>query len=153
MTQDKTSKYIFTIVGIVAAIGILSLFLELNIGEGNDISGQVVVLTDTDGDGLSDYQERRLGTDPNDVDTDGDSVSDGEEVAAGTDPNVFDNSPDLDLLEGDDYFVEGDDYFVRRGLSYMADDDDAPEADAYIFDEEYPKPSNANISNMSRVFR
>ena len=129
MAQDKTSMYLISIVGIVAAIGILSLFLELNIGEGNDISGQVIALTDTDGDGLSDYQERRLGTDPNDVDTDGDGVSDEEEVAAGTDPNVRNN--------------------------YMADDDDAPEADTYIFDEgwEYPKPSNASISNMSRVFR
>ena len=100
MTQDKTSMYIFTIVGIVAAMGVLTLLLNTNIEEGNDISGQAIVLTDTDGDGLSDYQERRLGTDPNDVDTDGDHVSDGEEVAEGTDPNIYNS---LDLLEGDDY--------------------------------------------------
>ena|SRR3989338_5446117 len=126
MTQDKTSMYIFTIVGIVAAMGVLTLLLNTNIEEGNDISGQAIVLTDTDGDGLSDYQERRLGTDPNDVDTDGDHVSDGEEVAEGTDPNIYNS---LDLLEGDDYH------------------------DAEDEGREYPKPSNASISNMSRVFR
>jgi len=36
---------------------------------------------DTDGDGLSDAEEQRLGTDPLEVDTDGDGFSDGVEVA------------------------------------------------------------------------
>ncbi len=35
---------------------------------------------DTDGDGLSDVHERRIGTDPNNPDTDGDGLKDGEEV-------------------------------------------------------------------------
>lgn len=42
--------------------------------------------TDTDGDGLTDYQEEELGTDPALEDTDGDDRPDGEEVEAGTDP-------------------------------------------------------------------
>jgi hypothetical protein len=41
---------------------------------------------DTDGDGLSDEEEAKLGTDPNNVDTDGDGVQDGGELNAGTDP-------------------------------------------------------------------
>lgn len=37
-------------------------------------------LIDSDGDGLSDLQERLLGTDPNNPDTDGDGLTDGEEI-------------------------------------------------------------------------
>ena len=47
-------------------------------------------LADTDGDGLSDYDEVRThATNPLLKDTDGDGASDGDEVAAGTDPNSF----------------------------------------------------------------
>jgi len=35
---------------------------------------------DSDGDGLSDKEERRIGTDPHNPDTDGDGLSDGDEV-------------------------------------------------------------------------
>lgn len=41
---------------------------------------------DTDGDGLTDPQEARFGTNPLDGDSDGDGVNDSNEVAAGTDP-------------------------------------------------------------------
>jgi len=41
---------------------------------------------DRDGDGLSDREEARLGTDPDNPDTDGDGIGDGEEVRQGTDP-------------------------------------------------------------------
>jgi hypothetical protein len=41
---------------------------------------------DSDGDGLSDREERRLGTDPGDPDTDHDGTGDGAEVRVGTDP-------------------------------------------------------------------
>lgn len=41
---------------------------------------------DSDGDGLTDAQEERFGTDPGDGDSDGDTVNDSNEVAAGTDP-------------------------------------------------------------------
>jgi hypothetical protein len=42
--------------------------------------------TDTDGDGLLDWQEALWGTDPNNPDTDGDGTRDGQEVAEGRDP-------------------------------------------------------------------
>jgi hypothetical protein len=43
---------------------------------------------DPDNDGLTNFEEQSVGTDPNDADTDGDGVSDGDEVDAGTDPLV-----------------------------------------------------------------
>ena len=49
---------------------------------------------DTDGDGLTDGQERRHRSDPNDPDTDGDGLSDGDEGANGTDPTQVDTDGD-----------------------------------------------------------
>lgn len=89
---------------------------------------------DTDGDGLSDAQERFEGTDPLNPDTDGDGLSDGEEVLThgsdplnpdtdgdgmpdgwevryGTDPLVFDawDDPDRDGLYNYDEYQCGTD--------------------------------------------
>jgi hypothetical protein len=50
---------------------------------------------DSDGDGLSDWEESLWGTDINNPDTDGDGTIDGEEVNLGRDPNL--KGPD-DLL-------------------------------------------------------
>jgi len=51
---------------------------------------------DTDGDGLSDFDElKKHGTDPTNQDTDGDTVSDGEEVNGSR--CLSPNSPDTDL--------------------------------------------------------
>lgn len=60
--------------------------------------GQSVVSGDTDGDGLSDADEARRGTNPRDRDTDKDGLTDGEEV------NVYKTDPlnsdsDFDLLK------------------------------------------------------
>ena len=49
---------------------------------------------DSDGDGLSDGEEEELGTDPLDEDTDGDGLSDGEEIDLGLDPLSTDSDGD-----------------------------------------------------------
>lgn len=49
---------------------------------------------DADGDGLSDDEERDLGTDPNASDTDGDGLSDLDELDLGTDPTRADTDGD-----------------------------------------------------------
>jgi hypothetical protein len=49
---------------------------------------------DTDGDGISDYQEISLGTNPSVVDTDGDGLSDSQEIQAGTNPLAADTDGD-----------------------------------------------------------
>lgn len=57
---------------------------------------------DTDNDGLSDYEEYVLGTNPVDYDTDGDGIPDGWEVMAGLDPlNGKDGDGDNDNTDGD----------------------------------------------------
>lgn len=56
---------------------------------GTTISAEVsvtVVVHDADGDGLTDYAETLLGTDPSKVDTDGDGYGDGAEVQSGGNP-------------------------------------------------------------------
>jgi hypothetical protein len=50
---------------------------------------------DSDGDGLTDAQERALGTDPNDADTDDDTLTDGDEVNVyRTNPSTVDSDAD-----------------------------------------------------------
>jgi MYXO-CTERM domain-containing protein len=59
--------------------------------------------TDTDSDGLTDTQEKVLGTDPNNADSDGDGLKDGVEV--GTDakkPIDSDGDGKIDALDTDD---------------------------------------------------
>ncbi len=58
-------------------------------------------LADTDGDGLSDWEEVFLyGTDPTNPDTDGDGISDGLEVRMGLDPLTPGNYSSLPFTEG-----------------------------------------------------
>jgi hypothetical protein len=60
----------------------------------------LIVDRDSDGDGLGDEEEKRLGTNPLKVDTDGDGYSDKEEVGAGTNPLNPTSFPGLDT-DGD----------------------------------------------------
>jgi hypothetical protein len=50
---------------------------------------------DSDGDGLTDEEERRLGTNPFNPDTDGDGYPDGLEVALGSNPLDPSSVPDI----------------------------------------------------------
>lgn len=55
--------------------------------------------SDRDLDGLTNFQEYELDTDPLDSDTDNDGESDGAEVLAETDPKVFNLTPDMQELK------------------------------------------------------
>ena len=74
--------------------------------------------TDSDGDGLSDWDEIHThGTDPNNSDTDGDGLSDGAEVNThGTDP--------LDTDSDDDGLSDGDEVNTHNTDPLDADSDD-----------------------------
>ncbi len=72
--------------------------------------------SDSDGDGLTDNQERLAGTDPLNVDTDGDGITDDEDT--NTLPNRFPVKRDLDSIYGNrdapfTFKVERSTYFLR----------------------------------------
>jgi hypothetical protein len=54
---------------------------------------------DSDGDGILDWNEAFIGTDPWNPDTDGDGLSDPQEIARNLDPNDWDTDNDL-LIDG-----------------------------------------------------
>ena len=58
---------------------------------------------DSDGDGLSDEEEIRLGTDPRSPDTDRDGLTDLDEMRRGTSPTLIDSDGDT-LLDGQEAF-------------------------------------------------
>lgn len=81
---------------------------------------------DSDGDGLPDDVEKRLGTDPNSADTDGDGLSDAEEVAATTNPLLKDSDGDGVPDPADDIDGDGLDTAREIGIAtrpYQADSD------------------------------
>ena len=123
----------------------------------------LVGCVDSDGDGLTDSEEKKLGTDPESADTDSDGIEDGAEVDLGTDPTAEDTDGDGykdgdEVAEGSDPTDE-DDKIFEGGWPYNAEgaeecDDRFPNSNAGTgdilpcftmldqFDEEY------NIGNM-----
>lgn len=81
---------------------------EVEEGEEKEISD------DTDEDGLSDEEEKRLGSDPNKPDTDQDGLTDGQEVTLKTDLNDKDT-------DGDGY-TDGEE--VKNGYDPLATPDE-----------------------------
>lgn len=73
--------------------------------------------TDSDGDGLTDAEERELGTDPNDADTDDDGLTDGQEV------NQHDTDP-LDADTDNDGLTDGAEVNTHGTKPLDADTDD-----------------------------
>ncbi|UCH88947.1 MAG: hypothetical protein JSV49_12050, partial [Thermoplasmata archaeon] len=82
-------------------------------------------LMDADCDGLTNFEELRLGTDPLLMDTDDDFVLDGTEVAMGTNPNSWDTDGDrlADYIE----IVTVSDEFITSPLNSDSDHDGLPD--------------------------
>ena len=88
---------------------------------------------DTDGDGLSDEEELRIGTDPKNPDTDGDGLTDGEEVKVyKTDPL----NPDTDY----DGLTDGDEVYKYKTDPLKRDTDNGGVADGHEVIEDNTNP-------------
>lgn len=104
--SNKVPLIFLIVVLIVTSIITTSSFLKKNNNDTEeDVNKEVSLavgreslhdLTDTDGDGLYDWEEDLWGSDKNKPDTDGDGTNDGDEIEARRDPKVA--GPD-DLLE------------------------------------------------------
>lgn len=95
------------------------------------VEGDAVAKKDTDGDGLSDRDELRLGTSPSLADTDGDGLSDGEEE------EDYYTSPKKADTDGDG-FSDGDE--VKGGFDPLtnAQTNERPDENGPLFLEELP---------------
>ena len=86
--------------------------------------------TDTDGDGISDADEQRNGTDPASADTDGDGLTDAEEAELGTNPRSHDTDGD-GLRDGDELDLDTDPF----GSDTDGDGkDDGEDGDPLVYD-------------------
>ena len=88
---------------------------------------------DSDGDGLTDEEELKLGTDPHNPDTDGDGLTDGEEVKVyKTDPL----NPDTDY----DALKDGDEVYKYKTSPLERDTDKGGVADGHEVIEDSTNP-------------
>ena len=79
-------------------------------------------MTDTDGDGLSDYAEvRTYGTNPVLKDSDGDGVNDAQEIAAGTDPNSATDVFKIVATDGEEDIVMSVTWNAKSGSVYRVE--------------------------------
>lgn len=78
--MNKQGRFGFLAVIFLIIVIILLIFI------GVKYTGNVPSEPDSDGDGLSDIEEKRLGTDPFNKNTDGDRYPDGKEIELGLDP-------------------------------------------------------------------
>jgi len=87
-------KFTYVLLGVLIAVGGFFYYLEKRGGEERVAAGGVRVAAaeqfqiDTDDDGLKDWEEILLGSDPDNPDTDGDGTRDGQEVKEGRSPLV-----------------------------------------------------------------
>ena len=94
-------------------------------GKDNDCDG-LDEMNDADGDGLADWYEWLLGTDPDDPDSDDDRIPDGDEVPDPDSPVDTDGDGLIDPLDDDD---DGDNIPTRDEYFIDSDGDGMPDQD------------------------
>ena len=116
---------------------------------------EAVLINDTDQDGLPDYDEESLGTDPENPDTDGDGYSDYAEFLMGTDPLV-DEAVDPDLDSDEDEIPDAVEASTFETDPYSADTDgdgltDYDEVYVYFTNPLNPDTDNDGLSDGFEV--
>ncbi|MGR3310685.1 MAG: hypothetical protein ACUZ77_07905 [Candidatus Brocadiales bacterium] len=131
----------------LAVLIVAALFVFLTGLCNNDVYAKKT-RKDRDGDGLSNKEEKRWGTDPRDPDSDSDGIMDGVEVEIGTDPLDPDSDDDgvsdgAELLRGTD---PSDDDSDDDGIKDSRDfDDDTIEREEYETALVPPFPSSSSL--------
>ena len=126
---------------IVAILGLRGFFVkkEMRIANFSEVAADNL---DSDGDGLLDHEEKRIGTNPYLKDTDGDGIDDGEEIRLGLDPLKPDNLKHLDI-DGDGLTGEEEE---RYGTNpFLADSD----FDGYSDGDEIASGNDPLKANLS----
>jgi len=108
LPSNKASGLILTIIILSTGVIVYSNYKEQNPDEqGGIVEPQISIdsqvgdtNTDTDGDGLLDWEESLWGTDPLKYDTDGDGTNDGDEVSTNRDPLIA--GPDDEIVDLND---------------------------------------------------
>jgi hypothetical protein len=105
--------------------------------------------TDTDGDGLTDYEENEIyGTDPGDPDTDEGGITDYEEVMAGNDPlDASDEGDDLDYSSG--AYVSG--YYLTRDSVYEVETLDDVSYETFLYTKLIPADGTSQIFLKAQI--
>jgi YD repeat-containing protein len=112
---------------------------------GNRLTNTVVDGSDPDGDGLTNTQEKTLGTNPTIADTDGDGLTDGQEDANHNGQRDANETNPLSADTDGDGIPDG--WEVTRGLSPLVDDAaEDPDGDGYTNLEEYQGNSLPNVA-------
>lgn len=117
---------------------------------------------DTDGDGLTDAEEAKLGTDPTKKDTDQDGINDGDEIKMKLDPKNLDTDGDLlydggelvygtDPLNKDtdgDGLLDGQEVYIYK-TDPLKKDTDGDGVDDYTQVMNPPTPAAASTGDQS----
>ncbi|MCK5510667.1 hypothetical protein KAI65_03945, partial [Candidatus Parcubacteria bacterium] len=84
----KISKELIPVADIDVKVKIIAASEKMVLKGSNTLiqTAPLALLIDSDGDGLADDTEERIGTDKNNIDSDGDGYNDGEEVKNGYNP-------------------------------------------------------------------
>lgn len=92
MVNQKVLVTLIVCIGIIGAVFVISKKDSVKT-TGAEIKNQNLLATidktsdmDSDGDGLKDWEEQLIGTNPKNKDTDGDGTSDGDEISQNRDP-------------------------------------------------------------------
>lgn len=92
MAHSKVLVTLIICIGIISAFVIVSRTRQEKVLPAQEKNQDIIAITDTtadsdtDNDGLKDWEESLIGSDPQNPDTDNDGTSDGDEVAVGRNP-------------------------------------------------------------------